>query len=90
MGMNLKICLDLLRKLNSINRAIQKVGHEVFYIPELTDRVDVRKDYFRWLIDSSNKVRIHLKTSLIEMINTHSKIHFLGFPSLQLSVHFRR
>jgi len=55
MAINLKICLDLLRRLNSINRTIQKVGHEVFYIPELTDRVDVRKDYFKWLVDSSNK-----------------------------------
>ena len=58
MGMNLKICLDLLRKINSINRkaAVQKVGHEVFYIPELTNRLDVRKDYFKWLVDSTNKV----------------------------------
>jgi len=57
MGMNLKICLDLLRKINSINRkaAVQKVGHEVFYIPELTNRLDVRKDYFKWLVDSTNK-----------------------------------
>ena len=62
MAINLKICLDLLRRLNSINRTIQKVGHEVFYIPELTDRVDVRKDYFKWLVDSSNKVIKKIQT----------------------------
>lgn len=68
MGLNLKMCLDVLQKLNSTNRTVQKVGHEVFYIPEITDRVDVRKDYFKWLVDSSNKVRIDCNVKNIEMI----------------------
>ena len=36
--------------------ATKKVGHEQFYIPDLTDKVDVKKDYFKWLVDASNKV----------------------------------
>ena len=56
----LVVCLDLLRKLNSINRqgATPKVGHEVFHIPELTERVDVKQDYVKWLSDPiGDKVR---------------------------------
>ena len=58
LGLNLKACLDFLRKINTVNReaAVQKVGHEQFYIPELTDKVDVKKDYFKWLVDTHNKV----------------------------------
>jgi E3 ubiquitin-protein ligase HERC4 len=48
----------MLRKINNVNRqaATKKVGHEQFYIPELTDKVDVKKDYFKWLVDAPNKV----------------------------------
>lgn len=59
LGISLKASLDLLKKINTINResAVQKVNHEQFYIPELTDKVDVKRDYFKWLVDAPNKVR---------------------------------
>lgn len=48
----------MLKKLNNVNRqaVVKKVGHEQFYIPELTDKVDVKRDYFKWLVDAANKV----------------------------------
>lgn len=48
----------MLRKINNVNRqaATKKVGHEQFYIPELTEKVDVKRDYFKWLVDAPNKV----------------------------------
>lgn len=48
----------MLRKINNVNRqaTTKKVGHEQFYIPELTDKVDVKRDYFKWLVDAANKV----------------------------------
>ena len=48
----------MLRKINNVNRqaTTKKVGHEQFYIPELTDKVDVKRDYFKWLVDAPNKV----------------------------------
>lgn len=54
----LKTCLDYLKLVNSVNRqtSVPKVGHEQFYIPELTDQVDVKKDYFKWIFEPS-KVR---------------------------------
>ena len=58
LGISLKACLDLLKKINSVNReaTVQKVNHEQFYIPQLTDKVDVKRDYFKWLVDAPNKV----------------------------------
>ncbi|XP_046455571.1 probable E3 ubiquitin-protein ligase HERC4 isoform X2 [Daphnia pulex] len=57
LGIRLKMCLDVLKKINNVNRqaATKKVGHEQFYIPELTDKVDVKRDYFKWLVDAPNK-----------------------------------
>uniref|UniRef100_A0A0P5J2E5 E3 ubiquitin-protein ligase HERC3 n=1 Tax=Daphnia magna TaxID=35525 RepID=A0A0P5J2E5_9CRUS len=57
LGIRLKTCLDMLKKLNNVNRqaVVKKVGHEQFYIPELTDKVDVKRDYFKWLVDAANK-----------------------------------
>ena len=59
LGYSLKMCLDMLRKVYTVNReaAMQKVGHEVFYIPELTDKVEIKRDYLKWLVDPpANKV----------------------------------
>ena len=50
------ICLEVLKRVNATNResAIPKVGHEVFYIPELTERVNLPDDYYKWVTDGSN------------------------------------
>jgi hypothetical protein len=48
--------LEVLKRVNATNResAIPKVGHEVFYIPELTERVNLPDDYYKWVTDGPN------------------------------------
>jgi len=46
----------VLKRVNATNResAVPKVGHEVFYIPELTERVNLPDDYYKWVTDGPN------------------------------------
>lgn len=47
----LKDALDLLRLLSEMNHQDDggiKVPYETFYIPEIVDVVDVKKDYISW------------------------------------------
>jgi hypothetical protein len=64
-----------------VNRqaATEKVGHEQFYIPELTDKVDVKRDYFKWLVDAPNKVSGNLK-----------QVYVTNSPSVKIPLVFRR
>lgn len=57
----LKLALDILARLNTVNKECGGlVSYENFYIPEVTDKVDVQLDYIQWIQgsseDRSNKV----------------------------------
>ncbi|KAL1441409.1 hypothetical protein MTO96_001049 [Rhipicephalus appendiculatus] len=57
----LKLALDILARLNTVNKECGGlVSYEHFYIPEVTDKVDVQLDYIQWIQgsneDRSNKV----------------------------------
>jgi E3 ubiquitin-protein ligase HERC4 len=46
----LKSSMIFLQKLHKINLEFREiVGYETFYIPDLADKVDIKKDYFEWL-----------------------------------------
>jgi hypothetical protein len=64
-----------------VNRqaATEKVGHEQFYIPELTDKVDVKRDYFKWLVDAPNKVS-----------GNPNQVYVTNSPSVKILLVFRR
>ncbi|KAL0272513.1 UNVERIFIED_CONTAM: hypothetical protein PYX00_005450 [Menopon gallinae] len=49
------IALDSLALLNKLNHSVEnlKVPYDTFYLPELTDVVDVRTDYMEWAADDS-------------------------------------
>lgn len=58
---HLKLALDVLAKLNTVNKECGGlVTYEHFYIPDVTDKVDVQLDYIQWIQedneDRSNKV----------------------------------
>ncbi|XP_065295505.1 probable E3 ubiquitin-protein ligase HERC4 isoform X2 [Dermacentor albipictus] len=58
---HLKLALDILAKLNKVNKECGGlVSYEHFYIPDVTDKVDVQLDYIQWIQedsgDRSNKV----------------------------------
>lgn len=47
---SLKASLEVLKKLNNVNDYNgQIIPYDNFYIPEVTDIVDIRKDYFNWV-----------------------------------------
>ena len=51
----------MLRKIyivneNIDNADIKKIRHEEFYIPELSDAVNIQQDYLNWLQDIPNRV----------------------------------
>jgi E3 ubiquitin-protein ligase HERC4 len=48
----MEIPLEVLGKLNKLNNSVDglKVPYDSFYLTELTEKVDVRLDYLRWLM----------------------------------------
>jgi E3 ubiquitin-protein ligase HERC4 len=46
------IPLEVLGKLNKLNNSVDglKVPYDSFYLTELTEKVDVRLDYLKWLM----------------------------------------
>ena len=44
--------LEVLKQLNGLNKTITglKVPYESFYLTELTEKVDVRVDYLKWVM----------------------------------------
>jgi hypothetical protein len=47
---SLKNSLEVLKKLNSVNESNgQVVPYYNFYIPEVMDKIDIRKDYVNWV-----------------------------------------
>lgn len=47
---HLKLALDVLAKLNTVNKESGGlVSYEHFYIPDVTDKVDVQLDYIQWI-----------------------------------------
>lgn len=51
----MEISLEVLDRLNKLNRSETfggtKVPYSTFYVPELSERVDVRVDYVRWVVE---------------------------------------
>lgn len=48
------VALEILSILNKLNHSVEdlKVPYDTFYLPELTEVIDVRIDYVKWLADS--------------------------------------
>lgn len=64
---HLKLALDVLLKLNHVNRDIGSlVSYEHFYIPAVTEKVDVQLDYIQWI-----------QTSRVQRTN---KVYFCDYP----------
>ncbi|KAG0414101.1 hypothetical protein HPB47_008741, partial [Ixodes persulcatus] len=64
---HLKLALDILSKLNHVNRDIGSlVSYEHFYIPAVTEKVDVQLDYIQWI-----------QTSRVQRTN---KVYFCDYP----------
>jgi len=49
-------CVEMLKRLNMVNMSsasshdgVQLIPYEEFYVPELRDKVDLRKDFIHWL-----------------------------------------
>lgn len=55
----LKSSMNLLLKLHKINLENREiVSYDTFYIPNLCDKIDIKKDYYEWLRRKHLKVRI--------------------------------
>lgn len=50
---NLESALNIMRLLFTHNHHASKVPYDVFTIPELAEKIDLRNDYFSWLMDRS-------------------------------------
>ncbi|XP_069702468.1 probable E3 ubiquitin-protein ligase HERC4 isoform X3 [Periplaneta americana] len=64
------IPLEVLGRLNWLNRSVDglKVPYDTFYLTELTEKVDVRMDYLKWLMTKDP--------------NLKQKIYFCNYPFL--------
>lgn len=53
------VALDFLAILNKLNHSVEdlKVPYDTFYLPELTEVIDVKIDYVKWLSDSGSSSR---------------------------------
>ncbi|XP_039277120.1 probable E3 ubiquitin-protein ligase HERC4 isoform X2 [Nilaparvata lugens] len=67
---NMEIALEVLNRLNQLNQLTQnknmkknenfvglKVPHDTFYLPELTEKVDLRVDYVRWALEKQRHLQ---------------------------------
>ncbi|ODN02865.1 putative E3 ubiquitin-protein ligase HERC4 [Orchesella cincta] len=45
----LRICLNFLSLLNSMNKSRMRISYHTFTIPQLASKVDIRMDYYNWL-----------------------------------------
>jgi E3 ubiquitin-protein ligase HERC4 len=53
----LKSAMTFLQKLNKINLEFREiVPYDTFYIPEIIDKVDIKKDYIEWIKQKNLKV----------------------------------
>lgn len=45
--------LEVMKNLNKLNHRVEglKVPYDTFHIPEITEFLDIRVDYFLWLSD---------------------------------------
>lgn len=51
------VALQVLSKLNKINYDEGlKVPYDTFYLPELTENVDIRVDYVKWLSEKDPSI----------------------------------
>jgi E3 ubiquitin-protein ligase HERC4 len=55
----LKSAMTFLQKLNKINLEFREiVPYDTFYIPEIIDKVDIKKDYIEWIKQKNLKVSL--------------------------------
>lgn len=65
---HLKLALDVLAKLNTVNKESGGlVSYEHFYIPDVTDKVDVQLDYIQWIQTGRQQQRTN-------------KVYFCDYP----------
>ncbi|XP_019887375.1 probable E3 ubiquitin-protein ligase HERC4 isoform X1 [Ooceraea biroi] len=58
---NLRYVLEMLSILNKRNNADDRiVPHETFYMPEITEYIDIHHDYLNWLMDELYYRKIYL------------------------------
>ncbi|PSN46654.1 hypothetical protein C0J52_07077 [Blattella germanica] len=67
---DLVVPLEVLKKLNKLNQTIAglMVPYDTFYLTELTEKVDVRLDYLKWLMTKDP--------------NLKQRLYFCGYPFL--------
>ena len=55
----LHTCMQVLERLNRVNmRGTNRlVPYDQFYIPQLSEKVDIKSDYIQWIQSSKSKVR---------------------------------
>uniref|UniRef100_A0A452QQX4 HECT-type E3 ubiquitin transferase n=1 Tax=Ursus americanus TaxID=9643 RepID=A0A452QQX4_URSAM len=51
--------LKLLEKLYKVNLKVKHVEYDTFYIPEISNLVDIQEDYLMWFLHQAGMVRIH-------------------------------
>lgn len=64
--------LEVLKNLNKLNHRVEglKVPYDTFHMPEITDYLDIRVDYFLWLSDKTvSRLLFLLIKKKISMIN---------------------
>lgn len=65
---HLKLALDVLTRLNTVNKESGGlVSYEHFYIPDVTDKVDVQLDYIQWIQTGRQQQRTN-------------KVYFCDYP----------
>lgn len=50
--------------LHQVNLKVKHVEYDTFYIPEISNLVDIQEDYLMWFLHQAGMVRIHVKPVL--------------------------
>lgn len=50
--------------LHQVNLKVKHVEYDTFYIPEISNLVDIQEDYLMWFLHQAGMVRIHVKQIL--------------------------
>lgn len=58
---NLFLALNVMHlcfRINHTQRVDNKIPYDVFHLPELTDTIDLQRDYLQWLMDGTVSITI--------------------------------
>ncbi|XP_008552683.1 probable E3 ubiquitin-protein ligase HERC4 isoform X2 [Microplitis demolitor] len=77
----LKLSLELLKFINKLNQTENeglRVPYDVFHLPELTEMIDIKSDYFKWLSNAdSNSVGVALVCNYSFIFDAEAKLLLL-------------